>query len=82
MADRLDIKWNAIFGLLKNPGVAARTEEVARKIDATASRDTDTKFDSQMGDKRFRAAVIGGYEHGATAEHTRATLLRALDGAG
>lgn len=77
----LRINFQAIRGLLHEPGVAAETARVARNIEARVQTELDTKFDMQFGPKRPRCAVIAGYEHDATAEDTRRVLLSSLDGA-
>lgn len=73
---RLD--GRAIASLRTHPGVAARVRQVAEQIDTATP--SESRIDEQT-DERYRAAVIAGYERGATAESTRDALLRGLDGA-
>ena len=74
------------FDAIRSLNTAERTQRAvlqkARDIDAALrSVGAQTKVDTQDGPNRARAAVIAGYEDGATAEGTRRNLLLALDAA-
>lgn len=81
---RVRMRYN--FDLIRSYTRIPETERVilgkARDIDASLmSAGVKTRVDSAVGRKRVRAAVIAGYEDGATAEGTRRSLLLALDAA-
>ncbi|AUG87275.1 neck protein [Streptomyces phage Rowa] len=80
----VNIRYNFDFirGLAKSEGAQRVVLAKARDIDAALrSVGVQTKVDTQDGPNRARAAVIAGYEDGATAEGTRRNLLLALDAA-
>lgn len=81
MADvRMRYNFDFIRGLARSHQALSVVVNTGRKIDqAVQAQGGKTKFDFQGGDQRARAAVIAGYEDGATAESTRRMLLRALD---
>lgn len=74
--------WDFIRGLTTSEGAQRVVLQKARDIDAALmSAGVQTKVDVQDGPNRARAAVIAGYEDGATAEGTRRNLLLSLDAA-
>lgn len=80
MSARIRYNFNLIRGFLKSTETQRVLLETARKVEANAkSQGAGTRVDSQLGQRRARAAVIAGYERGATAESTRRVLLRSLD---
>lgn len=80
MATRIRYNFNAIRGLLTSPGALRTVVIAARKVEENAqSQGSQTRVDWQTGPNRARAAVIAGYEPGATAEKTRRVLIRSLD---
>lgn len=78
MSARVRINWAVVHDLLKEPALAAVIREETRKIDEAT--DSESRVDFSADGERPRGAVIAGYESGATAESTRAALLRGLDG--
>ena len=79
---RITYNFNMIRGLTTLPRTHALLLQRARMVDdALRSVGVQTKVDAQPGPNRARAAVIAGYEAGATAESTRRNLLLALDAA-
>lgn len=82
MASRIRYNFNVIRGLLTDPATGREVLRKAHDMEAALnSAGVETKVDHQDGPNRFRAAVIAGYERGATAAGTRRNLLRALDAA-
>jgi hypothetical protein len=82
MPDRIRYNFNAIRALPASPGAQRVVLQKARDVDdALRSVGAETRVDTQAGPTRARAAVIAGYEDGATAEITRRNLLLALDAA-
>jgi hypothetical protein len=78
---RLQYNFDFIRGLTSSEGAQRVVLAKARDIDAALrSVGVQTKVDHQAG-TRARAAVIAGYEDGATAEGTRRNLLLSLDAA-
>lgn len=81
MADRITIKMSEIRKLLKLPEVDAEVIRIAGLVEnRVTAQALQTRIDQKKGRKRMRAAVIAGYEDGATAENTRRALLRSMDG--
>lgn len=79
---RIRYNFDFIRSLTTSEGAQRVVLEKARAIDAALlSVGVQTKVDTQPGPNRARAAVIAGYEDGATAEGTRRNLLLALDAA-
>lgn len=79
---RIRYNFDLIRGLTTLPRTHALMLQKARAVDAALrSAGVQTKVDAQAGPNRARAAVIAGYEDGATAETTRRNLLLALDAA-
>lgn len=77
---RIRYNFNFIRGLLTDPETGRVVLAAARQMDAKATaQGSQTKVDYQAGGSRVRAAVIAGYENGATAENTRRVLLNSLD---
>jgi hypothetical protein len=84
MSDPVRIRYNFEFirGLTSSEGAQRVVLAKARDIDAALrSVGVQTKVDVQAGPGRARAAVIAGYEDGATAEGSRRNLLLSLDAA-
>lgn len=82
MAARIRYNFNAIRGLLTDPGTKRVILDKVNDVEAALnSAGVETRTDHQDGPRRIRGAVIAGYERGATAEGTRRNLLRALDAA-
>lgn len=80
MSTRMRYNFDAIRALSTSEGAQEAVMRKARDIDAALrSVGIQTKVDFQPGPNRARAAVIAGYEDGATAERTRRNLLLALD---
>lgn len=78
----MQYNFDMIRGLNTLPRTHAFLIKKAKDIDAALrSVGAQTKVDAQPGPIRARAAVISGYEDGATAEGTRRNLLLALDAA-
>lgn len=83
MSARIRYNFDFIRGLLTDPETQRVVLEEARKVDQKAiGQGSQTRVDVQSGPRRIRAAVIAGYEDGATAENTRRVLLGSLDGSG
>lgn len=80
MAARIRFNWDYILSLPRTPQTAAVVMRVARDVDEAC--ESDSRVDGADGSDRFRAAVIAGYEPGATAETTRRALLQALSAGG
>ncbi|MFC9191440.1 hypothetical protein [Streptomyces cyaneofuscatus] len=79
---RIRYNFDFIRSLATSEGAQRVVMEKARNIDAALrSAGVQTKVDAQSGPTRARAAVIAGYEPGATAERTRRNLLLSLDAA-
>lgn len=79
---RIRYNFDAIRALSTSEGAQRVVLQKARDIDAALrSVGVETKVDVQDGPRRARAAVIAGYENGATAEGTRRNLLLSLDAA-
>jgi hypothetical protein len=79
---RMRYNFEAIRGLGTLPRTHALLLQKAHDIDAALrSVGVQTQVDAQPGPTRARAAVIAGYEDGATAEGTRRNLLLAMDAA-
>ena len=79
---RIRYNFNEIRGLLTAPGTKRYVLKKQRDVDAALqSVGVETRTDHQDGPNRVRAAVIAGYERGATAEGTRRNLLLAIDAA-
>jgi hypothetical protein len=79
---RIRYNFDAIRALNTNPRLHAFLLKKAHDMGAAlASAGVHTKVDAQPGPSRARAAVIAGYEDGATADGTRRNLLLALDAA-
>jgi hypothetical protein len=82
MSARIRYNFDAIRALPTSEGAQRVVLQKARDVDAALrSVGLETRVDTQSGPKRARAAVIAGYEDGATAERTRRNLLLALDAA-
>lgn len=82
MSARIRYNFDAIRALPTSEGAYRVVMQKAHDVDAALrSVGVQTKVDGQHGDRRARAAVIAGYEDGATAEGTRRNLLLALDAA-
>ncbi|MFI7009971.1 hypothetical protein [Streptomyces sp. NPDC050145] len=77
---RVRINYEFINGLVHDAQVAQVVQDVARDVDAACASDSRVDWTDGLG--RFRAAVIAGYEPGATAESTRRALLQALSAGG
>lgn len=69
-----------IASFLKAPEAAELIKRKVRAIEATAGLD-QSRVDWEMGDDRFRAAVIGDYKPGTRREDSRRALLHGIDGA-
>lgn len=83
MSTRIRYNFDYIRGLLTDPETQRVVLEEARKVDQKAiGQGSQTRVDVQAGPRRVRAAVVAGYEDGATAENTRRVLLGSLDGGG
>ncbi|WP_173456735.1 hypothetical protein [Streptomyces sp. NRRL S-31] len=79
---RIRYNFDAIRALNTAPRTHAYLLKKAHDVDAALrSVGVQTRVDAQAGPNRARAAVIAGYEDGATAEGTRRNLLLALDAA-
>jgi hypothetical protein len=79
---RIRYNFDAIRALPHSEGAQRVVLQKARDVDAALrSVGVQTKVDVQAGPSRARAAVIAGYEDGATAEGSRRNLLLALDAA-
>lgn len=79
---RIRYNFDAIRALPTSEGAQRVVLQKARDVDAALrSVGAETRVDTQAGPHRARAAVIAGYEDGATAETTRRNLLLALDAA-
>ncbi len=79
---RIRYNFDMIRGLNTLPRTHALLLQKAHHVDAALrSVGAQTKVDAQPGPNRARAAVITGYEPGATAEGSRRNLLLALDAA-
>lgn len=77
---RITYNFDMIRGLATLPRTHALMLQKARQVDdVLRSVGVETRVDAQAGPNRARAAVIAGYEDGATAERTRRNLLLALD---
>ncbi len=82
MSARIRYNFDAIRALPTSEGAQRVILAKARDVDAALrSVGLETRVDTQAGPTRARAAVIAGYEDGATAERTRRNLLLALDAA-
>ncbi|MFJ9318803.1 hypothetical protein [Streptomyces globisporus] len=82
MTARIRYNFDLIRSLTTSEGAQRVVLQKARDIDAAlTSVGVQTRVDTQDGPNRARAAVIAGYEPGATAERTRRNLLLALDAA-
>lgn len=80
---RIRFNWDVVRSLPRTDGAGRVLEGVARRMDAAVSAEGgQARVDIEQGPTRYRAAVIAGYEDGATAENTRDQLLRALDAGG
>lgn len=77
---RIRMNFDLIRSYPATPEALALVERKAREIESGLG-DVQSRIDSQPGPNRARAAVIAGYEPGATAENTREALLRAMGGA-
>ncbi|MFE5896855.1 hypothetical protein ACFQ67_05455 [Streptomyces sp. NPDC056488] len=74
---------NGINSLMKTAETGDEVRRVAERIASAAGSDGgDFRTDSALGNRRWRAAVIGDYRRMRAAERTRRALLRGLDGAG
>lgn len=72
-----------INGFMKSPETGREVEAVARRIEAAAGANGGYfRRDVALGRRRWRAAVIGDYDHTGGAEGSRRDLLRGLDGGG
>ena len=80
MSVRVVLNFPVIKEIPKSPGAQRVVVDQAQEMSARC--DSDSRVDHAMEAERYRAAVIAGYEPGATAESTRDALLRALDGGG
>lgn len=78
MTTRVEINYRELIKFLREPS-RGPVLDAAQRIDSATQ--SESRVDSDIGPERIRAAVIAGYERGATAESTRTALLRALDGA-
>ncbi len=77
---RIRYNFDFIRSMTTLPETQRVVVAVARQVDAKAiAQGSQTKVDTQSGPNRVRAAVIAGYENGATAENTRRVLLNSLD---
>ncbi|WP_161624877.1 hypothetical protein [Streptomyces spectabilis] len=72
-----------INGFMKTPEAGREVERIAGQIAAAAESSTGGEFrtDSALGNRRWRAAVIGNYAKHNDAAGTRSALLRGMDGA-
>lgn len=81
MSARMRYNFSFLRGLMTDPAVQRVVQREADAIEARAQAlGSQTRGDHQVGSSRYRAAVIAGYEPGATADRTRDVLLRSLDG--
>jgi len=79
---RIRFNFDQIRRLRVAPETHALVVDKARRMEAALQgMGAETKTDSQTGPNRARAAVITGYEPGATLETSRRNLLNALDAA-
>lgn len=80
MASNIRYNFDAIRALLTAEGTVRAVRDAAEKVENKAmDQGAQTRTDFQSGPNRARAAVIVGYEPGATAERSRRILLRSLD---
>lgn len=79
---RIRYNFDFIRSLTTLPRTHALLLQKAHHVDAAlSSAGAQNRVDAQSGPNRARAAVITGYEDGATAEGSRRNLLLALDAA-
>lgn len=72
---------SGINSLMRTPGSGRAVRETAERIaSAAGAGGGDFRTDSALGQRRWRAAVIGDYRRMRAAERTRRALLRGLDG--
>lgn len=80
-SNRVRMNMTAVRALMKTEGVRQEVERHTRSIDHNViAQGLQTRVDFQNNPTRPRGAVIAGYEDAATAENSRRSLLRALDG--
>lgn len=80
---RIRYNWSLIRSYPRSERAAEITLEIAHRIDKMVTESgCQSRVDIATGRNRVRAAVIAGYEDGATAENTRRVMLSALDAGG